>query len=96
MSGTQLGAAETVLKNVYIGIIGPHMEYGSTTLSSASKSTIYPLDKVQNQALRLITGFMKSTPIRVMEETTTIQPLSKRSDMTSYKPRVTNVHLVIQ
>ena len=49
------------------------MEYGSTTLSSA----IYTLDKVHNQALRLITKSMKSTLIRVMEETTAIQPLSK-------------------
>ena len=59
----------------------PHLEYGSTTLSSASKSAIYTLDKVQNQALRLNTGSMKSTPIRVMEETTAIQPLSKTRDM---------------
>ena len=78
LAGTQWGAAETVLRNVYIGTIRPHLEYGSTTLSSTSKSAIYTLDKVQNQALRLITGSMKSTPIRVMEETTAIQPLSKR------------------
>ena len=55
----------------------PHLEYGSTTLSSASKSAIYTLDKVQNQALRS----MKYTPIRVMEETIAIQPLSKRRDL---------------
>ena len=81
LGGTQWGAAETVLRNVYIGTIRPHLEYGSTTLSSAPKSAIYTLDKVQNQTLRLITGSMKSTPIRVMEETTAIQPLSKRRDM---------------
>ena len=66
---------------VYIGTIRPHLECGSTTLSSASKSAIYTLDKVQNQALRLITGSMTSTPIRMMEETTAIQPHSKRRDM---------------
>ena len=79
LAGTQWDAPETVLRNVYIGTIRPHPEYGSTTLSSAS--AIYTLDKVQNQALRLITGSMKSTPIRVMEETTAIQPLSKRRYM---------------
>ena len=41
----------------------------------------YTLDKVQNQALRLITGSMRSTPIKIMEEITAIQPLSKRRDM---------------
>ena len=41
----------------------------------------YTLDKVHNQALRLITGSMQSTPIKIMEEITAIQPLSKRRDM---------------
>ena len=50
LAETQWGAAETVSMNVYIGTIRPHREYGSTTLSSASKSAIYTLDKVQNQA----------------------------------------------
>ena len=80
-AGTQWGVAETVLRNVYIGTIRSHLEYGSTTLSSASKSAIYTLGKVQNQASRLITGSKKSTLITVMEETTAIQPLSKRRDM---------------
>ena len=43
-----------------------------TSFTSASKSTLYTLDKVQNQALRLITGAMRSTPIKVMEDTTAI------------------------
>ena len=39
------------------------------------------LEKVQNQAMRLITGAMKSTPIKVMEETTAISSLGHRRDM---------------
>ena len=66
LTGTQWGAAETVFKNVYIVRIRPHLEYGS-----ASKSAIYKLDKFQNQALRHITVSIKSTPIRVMEESIT-------------------------
>ena len=34
LAGNQWGAAETVLKNVYIGTIRPHLEYGSTTQQS--------------------------------------------------------------
>jgi len=30
----------------------------------------HSLDKIQNQALRIITGAMKSTPIAFMEQTT--------------------------
>ena len=81
LAGTQWEAAETVLKNVYIGAIRPHLEYGSTSFTFASKSTQYTQDKVQNQALRLITGVMKSTPIKVMKETTAIAPLGHRRDM---------------
>ena len=81
LAGTQWGAAETVLKNVCIGAIRPHLEYGSTTFTSASKSTLYMLDRVQNQAMRLITGALKSTPIKVMEETTAISSLGHRRDM---------------
>ena len=42
---------------------------------------IYTLDKVQNQALPFFTRSIKSIPIKVMEETTAIQPLRKRRDM---------------
>ena len=66
---------------MYIGTIRPHLDYGSTTCSSASKTSNHILDKVQNQALRLITGSMRSTPIKIMTEITAIQPLSKRRDM---------------
>ena len=66
---------------MYIGTIRSHLDYGSTTCSSASNTSNYTLDKVQDQALRLITGSMRSTPIQIMDETTAIQPLSKRRDM---------------
>ena len=38
------------------------------------------LDKVQKQALRVITGAMKSTPIKAMEHLTTSPPLNHRRD----------------
>ena len=78
---SKLIESRRVLKNVYIGTIRPHLDYGSTTCSSASKTSNYTLEKVQNQALRLITGSMQTTPIKIMEEITANQPLSKRKDM---------------
>ena len=81
LAGTQCGAAEALLKNVYIGTICPHLDYRSATCSSASKISNYTLDKVHNKALKLITGSMRSPLIEIMEETTVIQPLSKRRDM---------------
>ena len=80
LAGTSWGANEKVLKNVYQGSVRPHLEYGSTAWSTTAKTHQQSLDKVQNQALRIITGSMKSTPIAAMEETTGIPPLKQRRE----------------
>jgi ribonuclease HI/endonuclease/exonuclease/phosphatase family metal-dependent hydrolase len=78
LAGTQWGANEKILKTVYQGAVRPHLEYGSSAWMTATKTHHQTLDKVQNQALRIITGGLKSTPIEKMEHITGIQPLSKR------------------
>ena len=52
----------------------------STVWSTSAKTNLKALDRVQNQALRIITGAMKSTPIREMEKVTGIQPLCQRRE----------------
>lgn len=78
LAGTQWGANGKILKSVYQGTVRPHLEYGSSSWMTAAKSHQNTLDKVQNQALRIITGAMKSTPIEKMEQVTGIPPLSTR------------------
>ena len=78
LAGTEWVANETVLKNVYQGAVRPHLEYGATAWASAAKTHHQTLDRVQNAALRIITGGMRSTPIEKMEKTASIPPLSKR------------------
>ena len=80
LAGTTWGANERVLKTVYQGSVRPHLEYGSTAWSTCAKTTQQALDKVQNQALRIITGAMRSTPIKAMEKLTGIQPLALRRE----------------
>ncbi|XP_056000382.1 uncharacterized protein LOC125675120 [Ostrea edulis] len=80
LSGTNWGANEKILKSVYQGNVRPHLEYGSSSWMTAAKTHLQTLDKVQNQALRIITGAMKSTPIHSMEEITNITPLNKRRE----------------
>ena len=80
LAGTNWGANEQILKRVYQGAIRPHLEYGSTAWSTAAKTHLQSLDRVQNQALRIITGSMRSTPIEAMEKITAIQPLHQRRD----------------
>ena len=78
LAGTEWGANEKVLKSVYQGNVRPYLEYRSSSWMTAAKTHHQTLDKVQNQALRIITGAMKSTPIQSMEEITNIPPLRKR------------------
>ena len=70
LAGTTWGANEQILKTV--------LEYSSTAWSTTAKTNQPSLDNIQNQALRIITGAMKSTPITFMEQTTAIQPLQQR------------------
>jgi ribonuclease HI len=80
LAGTTWGCNETLLKTVYQGSVRPHLEYGSSSWMTAANSHLQTLDRVQNQALRIITGAMRSTPIQEMEKTTGIPPLSKRRE----------------
>ena len=78
LAGTTWGADEQILKNMYQGTVRPHLEYGSTAWSTTAKTNLQCLDKVQNQAMRIMTGAMKSTPIQLMEQVTGKQLLEER------------------
>ena len=78
LAGTTWGANEQILKTVYEGSVRPVLEYSSTAWSTTANTNQQSLDKIQNQALRIFTGAMKSTPITFMEQTTAIQPLQQR------------------
>ena len=67
LSGTTWGASGKILSKVYQQGIRPHLEYGSSAWCQASNTSLQEIDKVQNQALRVITGAMKSTPIVAIE-----------------------------
>ena len=74
LAETTWGANEQILKTVYEGSVRPVLEYSSSALSTIAKTNQQSLDKIQNQALRI----MKSTSITFMEQTTVIQPLHQR------------------
>jgi len=98
LAGTHWGANEKILKTVYQGTVRPHLEYGSSSWMTAAKSHQQTMDKVQNQALRIITGAMRSTPIDKMEQTTGIPPLNNRREckalVQSIKYRHSEDHLM--
>ena len=78
LAGTTWGTNKKVLKQVYYGTLRPHLEYCSSAWMTAAQSHANTLNKVLNEALRIITGAMRSTVITKMENITGVPPLKKR------------------
>ena len=70
-----------MLKKLYVGRIRPVLEYGMAASSTAAKSNTCKLSRVQHQAMRMMTGAMRSTPISAMETVTGLQPLEDRQEI---------------
>ena len=68
-------------KQLYTGRVRPVLEYGMTAWGTTAKSNFDRVSKVQNQATRIITGAMKSTPIMELETITGLQSLDDRRDL---------------
>ena len=78
---TEWGADQNVLKKLYVGRICPVLEYGMAASSTAAKSNSSKLSRVQHQAMRMMTGAMRSTPISAVETVTGLQPLEDRQEI---------------
>ncbi|XP_014291076.1 uncharacterized protein [Halyomorpha halys] len=76
LTGTKWG----VLSTAYKSYVRPNLDYGAELLITSSKVASEKLDQVQNQALRIITGGVKSTPITAMELQAGLEPLQDRRD----------------
>ena len=70
-----------MLKKLYVGRIPPVLEYGMAASFTAAKSNSCKLSRVQHQAMRMMTGAMRSTPISAMETVTGLQPLEDRQEI---------------
>ena len=81
LAGTTWGADTVTLKRLYTGRVRPVLEYGMTACGTTAKSNFDRVSKVQNQATRIITGAMKSTPIMELETITGLQSLDDRRDL---------------
>ena len=68
MAGSKWDANKKVLMQVYTGALRPHMEYASSSWTTATKTNTGKLDKIQNAGLVLITGGIKTTQISAMEK----------------------------
>lgn len=75
LAGSKWGCSRTVLRNTYKTYIRPVLTYGSEALVTAAATNINKLEIVQNQALRIITGGVKSTPLVSMRILTGMEPI---------------------
>ena len=81
LADTTWGADTVTLKRLYTGRVRSVLEYGMTAWGTTAKSNFDRVSKVQNQATRIITGAMKSTPIMELETITGLQSLDDRRDL---------------
>jgi hypothetical protein len=70
------GSTQETMNTTYKTYIKPVMKYGSEVLIMASGSTLKALETTQNNALRLITGGVKTTPILALQQYTGHLPIT--------------------
>ena len=81
LSGTQWGADQRVQKRLYVGRVRPVLEYCMAATATAAKSHSDKIARIQNQAMRLMTGAMRTTPINTLESITGLQSMEDRKDI---------------
>ena len=74
--GATRGSTQETMNTMYKTYIKPVMKYGSEVLITASSSTLKALETTQNNALRLITGGIKTTPILALQLYTGSLPIT--------------------
>ena len=78
LASSEWGSDMNTLRSLYIGYVRSTLDCNMSLQISISKSRQEELNKIQNNALRLITGGLKSTPTAAAEIMTNIEPLEMR------------------
>ena len=80
LASSEWGSDMNTLRSLYIGYVRSTLDCNMSLQISISKSRQEELNKIQNNALRLITGGLKSTPTAAAEIMTNIEPLEMRRE----------------
>ena len=78
LSSTNWGADKSTLRSLYLGYARAVFDYNIVLQNLCSNETKTSLETVQNHALRLISGGMRSSPTAACEIHTNIEPLECR------------------
>ena len=88
ISSRDWGADLSSLRTFYLAFIRSKIIYAAEIWSSCSDTHLQKLCRIQNTALRLITGALKSTPIAAMEIEADIPPLDLYIDSVILRRRI--------
>lgn len=78
LAGVFWGSDPKILSTIYKSIVRSHFDYSCLAYFNCSPTFLKKLDIIQNTALRIISGAMKTTPINALEAETGIEPLGIR------------------
>ena len=88
LTGTTWGANTNMLRKTYLGYVRPVLEYGIAAGGTCSNAQLNKAEKVQNHCMRIVSGAMKSTPIRQMESYIGIKSIAEK-EMKKSSPSIT-------
>ena len=74
------GSDMNSLRSLYIGYVRSVLDCNMSVQVSCSKSRQQEVNKIQNNAIRLISGGLRSTPTAAAEVITNIEPLDMRRE----------------
>ena len=78
LSGTSYGADKSTLIKLYTALIRRKIDYGCQAYNSASKNQLKRVERIQNAALRIVTGAYKGTPALSLNVECNMPPLEFR------------------
>ena len=80
LASSDWGSNMSTLRSLYIGYVRSTLDSNMSLQITWSNSRKEEINKVQNNALRLICGGMKTTPTAACEITTNVEPLDMRRE----------------
>ncbi|UYV60592.1 hypothetical protein LAZ67_1001615 [Cordylochernes scorpioides] len=78
ISGYEWGADRDTLRQTYLALIRPILEYAQPVWQTASKTNLNKIDQVQSSAARIICGLRNTCPTKIAEIEANLLPLTHR------------------
>ncbi|UYV63535.1 hypothetical protein LAZ67_2004564 [Cordylochernes scorpioides] len=78
ISGYEWGADRETLRQTYLALIRPILEYAQPVWQTASKTNLNKIDQVQSSAARIICGLRNTCPTKIAEIEANLLPLTHR------------------